>query len=133
MPLTLSLPRSHADSLVVVVDEGDNTPLPLDKARLLLPAYRVRLFRAANASLRVAYGRADVSRPQYDLALLAPQVLGTPAADVTLGAEQPGGSANATTAAILSPRVFWTALAIAVLVLLGLIGRLLRKDAAAAR
>jgi hypothetical protein len=33
----------------------------------------------------------------------------------------------------MSPRVFWTALAIAVLVLLGLIGRLLRKDSAPAR
>jgi hypothetical protein len=133
MALTLPLERPRADSLLVVVDEGDNAPLPLDKARLLLPAYRVRLFRAANASLRVAYGRPDLSRPQYDLALLAPQVLGTPAADVMLGPEQPGASANTATSAIMSPRVFWTALAIAVVVLLGLIGRLLRKDSAPAR
>jgi len=133
MALTLPLERPRADSLLVVVDEGDNAPLPLDKARLLLPAYRVRLFRAANASLRVAYGRPDLSRPQYDLALLAPQVLGTPAADVMLGPEQPGASANTATSAIMSPRVFWTALAIAVVVLLGLIGRLLRKESAPAR
>ena len=133
MALTLPLGRPRAESLLVVVDEGDNTPLPLDKPRLLLPAYRVRLFRAANASLRIAYGREDLSRPQYDLALLAPQVLGTPAADVMLGPEQPAASTNASTSAIMSPRVFWTALAIAVVALLGLIGRLLRKDAAPAR
>ena len=129
MPLTLSLRPPRAAAVLVIVDEGDNTPLPLGQARLLLPAYRIRLFRAANASLRVAYGRADLSRPQYDLALLAPQVLGTPATDVTLEPEAAAGTIP-TAVAIMSPRLFWAALAIAVVVLLGLIARLLRKDTA---
>ena len=128
VPLTLSLRPPHAAAVLVIVDEGDNTPLPIERARLLLPAYRIRLFRGANANLRVAYGRADLSRPQYDLALLAPQVLGTPATDVALDAEQPAGTI-ATTATIMSPRLFWGALAIAVIVLLGLIARLLKKEA----
>jgi hypothetical protein len=128
MPLTLSVPPLQDTALFIVVDEGDNTPLPINTARVLLPSYRVRLFRDNGSTLRVAYGRSDLGRPQYDLALLAPQVLGTPAVDVALEAERP--IAPGATAAMLSPRLFWAALTIAVVVLLGLIARLLQKDSA---
>ena len=129
VPLTLSVLPLRGTELLVIVEEGDNTALPIESARLLLPSYRVRVFREANARLRVAYGRTESSKPQYDLALLAPQVLGAPAADVALDAEQRIGSAEST-AAFVSPRVFWGALAIAVIVLLGLIARLLKKESA---
>jgi hypothetical protein len=129
MPLTLAVRPPHGTELLVIVEEGDNTPLPIANARVLLPAYRIRLFRGANASLRVAYGRTDLSRPQYDLALLAPQLLGTAATDVALDVERPSGGAS-TTAALVSPRLFWAALAIAVIVLIGLIARLLKKESA---
>jgi hypothetical protein len=128
-PLTMAVPPLQGTALFIVVDEGDNTPLPISTARVLLPSYRIRLFRDSGAALRVAYGRTDLGRPQYDLALLAPQVLGTPATDVTLDAERPLASA-ATTAAIVSPRVFWAVLTVAVVVLLGLIARLLQKESA---
>ena len=59
--------------LFLVVEEGDNAPLPITKARLLLPSYRLRFFHAGNALLRLTYGRDDLQPPQYDLALLAPQ------------------------------------------------------------
>ncbi len=62
--------------LVLVVDEGDNAPLPLTKARLLLPSYRLRFFHAGGTPLRLVYGRDDLQPPQYDLALLAPRVMG---------------------------------------------------------
>ncbi len=129
MPLTLSVRPLHATELLVIVDEGDNTPLPIGTARVLLPAYRIRLFRESDAPLRVAYGRTDLGPPQYDLALLAPQVLGTPAVDVAIDAEQ-ASAGGATTAGIVSPRLFWGALAAAVVVLLGLMARLLKKPAA---
>jgi hypothetical protein len=114
--------------LLVIVDEGDNAPLPITNARALLPAYRLRLFRAADASLRVAYGRSDLSRPQYDLALLAPQLLGSPAADAALDAEPPS-NAPSSAVSLVSPRLFWIAMVIAVVGLVGLIARLLRKAA----
>ena len=113
--------------LLLIVDEGDNTPLPIDKPHVLLPAYRVRLYREPNARLRVAYGRTDLSRPQYDLALLAPQLLGAVAIDAALEAERSTEAATST-AAFVSPRLFWGALTIAVVVLLALIGRLLRRE-----
>jgi Protein of unknown function (DUF3999) len=124
--LTFALRSVDAPELFVVVDEGDNSPLPITAARLLLPAYRLRLYRERGASLRLAYGRTDLSAPRYDLALLAPQLLGVPATEVIPGAEQPGPSAA--TAAAISPRVFWGAMSIAVVVLIGLIARLIRRE-----
>jgi hypothetical protein len=128
-PLTMTVRPLNGTDLFVIVDEGDNAPLPLGAGRLLLPAYRVRFFRDGTSNLRLVYGRADLDRPKYDLALLGPQVLSTPAADVVLEAERPAGEV-VTTAGVVSPRIFWGALVIAVIVLLGLIARLLRKPAA---
>ena len=52
----LAGPRWMQTELWLVVDEGDNAPLPLDRARLLLPSYRLRFFappgRRAAARLR---------------------------------------------------------------------------------
>ena len=127
-PLSLKVRPLHGRELFVVVDEGDNAPLPIPTARLLLPAYRIRFFRDGTSRLRLTYGRSELDRPKYDLALLAPQVLATPAADVLLDAEQ-ATAGGTTVAAVVSPRLFWGALAIAVIVLLGLIARLLRKPA----
>ena len=112
----------------MLVEEGDNTPLPLTTARLLLPAYRLRLFREQGASLRLAYGRSDLAPPRYDLALLAPQLLGVAVTEVAAGGEEPS-RAGATTAALVSPRLFWGVLVAAVLVLLAMIARLLKKNA----
>jgi hypothetical protein len=84
------------------------------------------LFRPGGAPLRVAYGRTDLGPPQYDLALLGPQVMGAPALDVVPGGEQPN-SASDTGATLVSPRLFWAALGAAAIVLVGLIARLLKK------
>jgi hypothetical protein len=125
--LTVPLPSADAKELLVIVEEGDNTPLPLTAVRVLLPAYRLRLFRERGAALRLAYGRTDLTPPRYDLALLAPQLLGVAATEIAAGVEQPQRSA-ATTAVLVSPRLFWAVLAVAVLVLLTMIVRLLKKE-----
>jgi len=57
MPLTLSLPALHATGVLIVVDEGDNSPLPLGPAHILLPSSRIRLFREKTTAIRLAYGR----------------------------------------------------------------------------
>ena len=124
--LSVRLGPIEANELLVIVDEGDNSALPIGGVRVLLPAYRLRLYRDRGASLRLAYGRSGLAAPRYDLALLAPQLLGVTATEVTPGREQPGPAAAA--AATISPRVFWGALAVAVVVLVGLIARLIRKE-----
>jgi hypothetical protein len=123
--LTLSMRQLNVRDVLVTVEEGDNRPLPLDSARLLLPSYRLRLFRERNAALRLAYGRDDLSPPQYDLALLAPQLMGVAAREVVPLAE-PTAAPSADTV-LMSPGIFWAVLTVAVLVLLTLVVRLVRK------
>ena len=124
--LTIPLPSADAKELLVIVEEGDNTPLPIVSARVLLPAYRLRFFREQGAPLRLAYGRSDLAPPRYDLALLAPQLLGAAVTEIAAAVE--GGQSDAATGALVSPRMFWGFLAVAVLVLVGLIVRLLKKE-----
>ena len=57
-------------------------------------------------------------------------MLGVAATEVALGTEQQTPAATST-AALLSPRVFWGVLIAAVVVLLALIVRLVRKEDAA--
>jgi hypothetical protein len=125
--LTLELPALRVGELSLVIDEGDNAPLPLREATLLLPAYRLRFFRDAHTPLTLLYGRSDLGAPRYDLALLAPRLLGAPARDVVAGAER--GTADVTS--VTPTIVFWCALALAVLALLVLIAKLLRPGGSA--
>jgi hypothetical protein len=121
--LALHVEPSDASELWLVVDEGDNAPLPLDRARLLLPSYRLRFFAPSGGGLRLVYGREDLQPPRYDLSLLAPKLMGAAATEVTAGPE----SARAQSAAFISPRWFWILLGASVVVLLGLIVRLARR------
>jgi hypothetical protein len=124
--LTLPLPDTDATQLLVVVDEGDNSVLPIASGRLLFPQYRLRFFRGPQTALRLAYGQPELAAPTYDLALLAPRLLGVSAMEVAAGAEQ----AESTTPAesMLSPQVFWAVVGAAVVVLVLLIVRLMRTS-----
>jgi hypothetical protein len=128
--LTLTLPDSINGDLFLLVEEGDNQPLPIEKATILLPSYAVRLFRRPDLPLRLVYGKDDIEAPRYDLQLLAPQLMGRLAEDVAPGPEQRLSAGTAAGAAqLVSPVVFWAALALAVIVLLGLVVRLMRREA----
>jgi hypothetical protein len=127
-PLTFALPTAADRELFVVVAEGDNTALPLTRAQLLLPSYRVRFFWPANDTLRLVYGRRDLPRPQYDLSLLAPQVLGAAATEVVAATEQSSNGVAAAPENVIPPAVFWAVLSVATIALLGIIGRLIRAD-----
>lgn len=122
--LNLAVPRTDAHEVTLVIDEGDNSALPIDTVQLLLPSYRLRFFRPASAA-RLIYGRKDLAPPRYDLALLAPRVLGAAASDVTMAAE----AATQATAAnrLISPGMFWIILGVAVVILLGILATLLRR------
>jgi len=128
-PLTVQLPALRATDVLLIVDEGDNSPLPVGTAHVVLPATRIRLYREEGMAIRLAYGRTDLNRPRYDLALLTPQVIGQPAQEVAPGPERASGG-DTSAAAIISPRVFWIVIGVAVAVLLYLIVRLLQKPAA---
>ena len=122
--LTLRIPSLAATEVLLVVEEGDNSPLPIASAQLLLPAYRLRFFRGNDSNLKLYYGRSDLYAPQYDLAILAPRLVGAVAEEAQLTPETGPASAKAQP---MSVTFFWGILIAAVLVLLLLISRLLKK------
>ena len=126
-PLTLRIEQPDRTDLLLVVDEGDNAPLPIASAKLLLPSYRLRFHHPPGGALRLAYGRDDLQSPRYDLALLAQQVMGAPARDVAATAGAAASDAARDEPRLISPLTFWILLGGAVLVLVGLIVRLVKQ------
>lgn len=127
-PLTFALPDARRGDLFLLIEEGDNQPLPIEKATVLLPSYALRLFRPPDLALRLIYGRDDLQAPTYDLQLLAPQLMGRRANDVVPGPEQQFSPGSQHTGPTVSPAIFWSALGLAVVVLLALVVRLIRRD-----
>ena len=122
--LTLTVPPLSTRTLWLLVDEGDNSALPITQASLLLPAYRLRFYRESDGPLTLWYGHPSAAPPKYDLALLAPRIVGSAAVEVTPGPEQAVASGERM---LRGGVIFWAALGLAVVVLLGLVARLLRN------
>jgi hypothetical protein len=123
--LGLSIPVLRTSDLMLMVEEGDNSPLPLDPPSLLLPSYRLRFFRDADAGLTLLYGNPRAGTPRYDIALLAPRLLGAPATEASMGPEQSAARAAPST---FPGWIFWIVLAGAVVAMLLLIARLVRQS-----
>lgn len=124
LSLTLELPPMHAAEAYLVVEEGDNSRLPIAAPTVLLPTYRLRFYRErADEALSLLYGRRDLGAPTYDIALLAPELVGAPATEVAPGGESVGAAAAA---GRIPQLVFWAVLGVAVLAMIGLIARLLK-------
>jgi hypothetical protein len=123
------LPSLDATTVLVDVDDGDNSPLHLASARLLLPTRRLRFVRASGLEPVLAYGASGLAAPRYDLALLAPRILGATAHEVDPSPERTnaGGPADER-ADTADRRIFWGVLATAIVVLLVVLARLVRMD-----
>ncbi|HEX6098387.1 MAG TPA: DUF3999 family protein [Thermoanaerobaculia bacterium] len=108
-----------ARAIEVVVDEGDNAPLPITSAQLLVPSRALR-FHHPGQPLFLLYGNRRASAPRYDLALLAPRLFGEPARELTLsqaiderGDEDTSGR-----------KWFWMGIVVAAVVLIAMLLRL---------
>jgi hypothetical protein len=123
-PLVLHLPTLHVADARLVVDEGDNEALPFGTPELRVRSYRLRFMREDAGEMWLLYGRAGLSAPRYDLALLASR-LRTEAASEVFADEEPL-PASGTAIGPRSRAVFLVALVAAVAGLLFLIARLLR-------
>ena len=126
-PLVVNLPSLPTAAAELVVDEGDNSALPLSRPKLLLPGFRLRCFRGNGQELLLLYGHPTLGPPRYDLALLAPQVIGARAHEVAPAPETLSANLPLKHGTNAQTRVFWGALIVAVVVLLFLLGRLLAK------
>ena len=106
-------------TIEVVVDEGDNAPLPITAAQLRLLGYALR-FVSPGTALTLLYGNPSIAAPRYDLALESAHLIGQPARTIVLkGAapvEQPARGGEL--------RFFGAAIAVAVVVLLITLARL---------
>jgi hypothetical protein len=122
-PLVLALPSLDVAALTLLVDEGDNSPLPLAAPRLLLSSYRLRFYGGAGNGKALLYGEPSLGPPRYDLALLAPRLVGVASNDATLGPEE---KAQVPDAAARDRKLFWGILVATILALLFLLGRSLR-------
>ena len=108
-----------ARAIEVVIDEGDNAPLPIASARLLLPSRALR-FHHPGTPLVLLYGNRRANAPRYDIALLAPRLSGKPAREITLSAAidergEDGASER---------KWFWAGIVIAAVVLIAILLRL---------
>jgi hypothetical protein len=121
--LILNIPPLKTAEVMLVVEEGDNSPLPIGSAELLLPCYRLRFFRETDEDLKLCYGRSDLEAPRYDLAILAPRLEGVAAEEVSMGPENEAAPLKSKQ---LPASLFWGILIAAVLILLILITRLVR-------
>lgn len=119
----LVIPAAALDTtdLLVTIDEGDNAPLPLTGVFVQVPSYRLRFYRPGGEPLRLLYGSERAVAPEYDLALLASSVMGAPMEEVSAAPEPTPPRTNPT---IVSRKVFWGFLIVAVIALLALVARL---------
>ncbi len=124
--IALPITGLGTSTLYLRVDEGDNAPLPLVSMRLELPGVRLRFFGTGDPALTLLYGNPALLAPSYDLALLAPRLVGAPAQELQLGPE--AANVAAAPPAQAGMRIFWGALIGAVVVLMVLLGRLLRRE-----
>lgn len=120
-PLRIDAGMLGVGAVDVLVDEGDNAPLPIPSATLFVPSHALRFYRPAGP-LTLVYGNDSLAAPKYDLTLLAPRLFSEPAHEVALRPERVKDRGETAPAV---RRFFWIAVALAVLVLLGILGRLL--------
>ena len=124
--LVFTVPPPGSGEVTLVIDEGDNPPLPLERPKLLLPSYRLRFFGVEGESLTLLYGQPGLTAPRYDLALLAARLVGVAAHELTLAPE--AAPTRASTGASTQTKLFWGVLVVAVAAFLALIVRLVKKE-----
>ncbi|MDP9191699.1 MAG: hypothetical protein M3P06_08340 [Acidobacteriota bacterium] len=109
------------DGLEVIVGDGDNAPLPITRAELVIPSTALR-FHHPGSQLFLLYGNDPLMAPRYDLALLAPRLLAQPARELKLAL------LTETAEKATEPearKYFWIAIVAAAVVLLALLVKLL--------
>ncbi len=120
-PLTFDATLHGTARADIVIIDGDNAPLPLSSAELLLTSYALR-FANPGGALTLLYGNSNASAPRYDLALLTPRILTEPAREIAIARAIAERRENETR----EVKYFWIAIAAAAVVLLALLVRLLQ-------
>ena len=118
--LRLELPYPVPRTLELLVDEGDNAPLPVESVHLLLPSEALR-FSHPGTPLFLLYGNPRAGAPRYDLSLLAPRLFAEPARELSLG---PAPDVRAPDDDRAGRKLFWIGIVVAAVVLVAMLLRL---------
>jgi hypothetical protein len=125
--------RPKSDTLFLETDNGDNPAIELRDFRGYYTVTRV-VFKATPDSAQpvwLYYGNPDATAPNYDLTLMAGELLKAERNNVVAGAEEnlsPKSSFVGQQLTGSTRYIFWGALALVVIVLLAIMSRLLAKQ-----
>jgi hypothetical protein len=127
-PLDIPVPLPPTtDALFLETDNADNPPLSLSRVDAEYPVVRL-VFQADPGPLALYYGNPAVGAPRYDIALIANQLTAAEKNVAKLGEESaPVRSAWTNWREQRAGALFWGALALVVVALLAVIGKLLPK------
>lgn len=119
----------QGDTMFLETENGDNPPIKLDTFQLCLPVTRVLFKDEATTSLHLYYGNPQAFRPDYDLSLVAGQLLSAEKNIATASAEEPLKKSGSHMSQMTdeSKLLFWGMLSVVVVVLLAVISQLLPK------
>jgi hypothetical protein len=123
-PCALRIPTLAATTLIIRVDDGNNAPLPITAAELLLPAYRLRYVRPAGGVLTLYYGHPDLAEPRYDATQLSATLLEGDPEVIEPGDERRLAAALADSPMAMPAWLFYSILGLSVVTILALIVRL---------
>jgi hypothetical protein len=127
--LTLDSPP-QSDTLFLETHNGDNPPITLEKFQFFYPVTRVLFKAGSDDELFLYYGNPRAATPNYDLSLVAGQLLSADKTIASPGTEQQLLKSSWREHEIPGQGgvVFWGILALVVVVLLVIISRLLPKS-----
>jgi hypothetical protein len=121
----------HGDRVFLETRNGDNPPVDLQNFRFFYPVPRLLFKATTDEPVFLYYGNAKAAPPQYDLSLVAGQLVMADKTPAALSAEErlPGFAVRDNRQSGTGTVALWSVLALAVVVLLWLITRLLPKPA----
>jgi hypothetical protein len=121
--------RLQTDTLFIETDNGDNPPISLASVKAEHAVVRLVFKSVETDGFELIYGHPSVLSPRYDLSLVAVKLLTVGRASARLGSEevQSEGFAQGALRQLKGGAVFWAALGLVVVVLLGVVARLLPK------
>lgn len=121
--------RLRSDTLFIETDNGDNPAIVLDPVKVEHAVVRLVFKSAETDGFLLTYGNPSAMIPRYDLSLVAMKLLTATRHPARIGAEESDseGFARGALRHLRGGVVFWGALALVVVVLLGVVARLLPK------
>lgn len=130
-PITVAFPRARVRSLALVVDDGDEAPLPLSVARASLPLAELRLL-APPGAYTLLVGDPEAGPPRYEIVRLRDRIVAAEAPPCVAGALVPSRRHAAGLPRegrrALEQVALWGVLGLAVVALAGLTLRMSRQE-----